>query len=63
MRFIISLVEFQIHKRFYNPSRVDPSLITHLTGPNSRRDRIFLAPASNSTELGVALSVILVNEL
>jgi hypothetical protein len=55
------VVTFDHHGRHYNPSRVDPQCVTHMVGPNAPSDgKIFLATTDKPSDLGVALSVIMV---
>jgi hypothetical protein len=59
----MSLVTFAHYDRFYNPSRVNPNDVTHMVGPNASYDgKTFLSTTQKPTELGVALSVIMVNK-
>jgi hypothetical protein len=57
------LVTFDCYDRFYNPSRANPNDVTHMVGPNAPHDgKIFLSTTEKPTDLGVALSVIMVNK-
>ena len=62
MRFTISLVKFDKHGRCYNLSRVNPQSLTYVGGPTSKTDKILLATVDRYTQLGLALSVVVVNE-
>lgn len=54
---------FEHDGRHYNPSRVDPKSVTRMIGPNAPSDgKLLLATTDKPTDLGVALSVIMVNE-
>ena len=57
------MLTFKCVGRHYNPSRIDPRDITHTVGPNAGTDgKIFLSTVNKPTELGIAVSVIMVNE-
>jgi hypothetical protein len=62
-RFIISLITFDIDRRHYNPSRVNPRLVTHTVGPSApSAGKLLLSTVYNPTEIAVAVSVVAVNE-
>jgi hypothetical protein len=58
----MELVTFKKHKRWYNPSRVNPSDVTHMDGFTNRKDKLLLATTVNTTEVGVAVSVVTVKD-
>jgi hypothetical protein len=56
----VELITFCVSGRFYNPSRVDPRLITHMTG--STNGKITLSMLNKYTVPALALSVVMVKE-
>jgi hypothetical protein len=62
-RFIIYAITFDIDSRHYNPSRVNPRLVTHTVGPSApSAGKLLLSTVRKPTEIAVAVSVVAVNE-